>query len=401
MKGKKILLGVTGGIAAYKTPWIVRLLKQTGAEVICVLTPSSHDFVSEFVLSTLSGETVYTHFRDPKTGKWNNHVDLALWADVLLMTPLTANSLAKMATGQCDNLLMAIYLSMRTQTVVAPAMDLDMYTHPSTLRNLRTIEDDGCLIIPAATGPLASGLSGQGRMEEPDRILAKMERYFQDKNTRTELKGKKVLITAGPTHEPLDPVRFIGNRSSGKMGFALAESCLNLGAEVILISGPTQQQLVHPRLDIVPVDTAEQMFEATKQKWPNADIGIFSAAVADYRPKVNETEKRKKGAEEWQLEMVKNPDILKWAGAVKTSHQRVIGFALESENVRENAAIKMEHKNADMIVMNSIRDFGAGFEVDTNKVALLDKHNNFTTFELKSKAEVADDIVQYLVKHLL
>jgi phosphopantothenoylcysteine decarboxylase/phosphopantothenate--cysteine ligase len=306
-----------------------------------------------------------------------------------------------MSSGQCDNLLLAVYLSMRKQTIVAPAMDLDMYLHPTTVRNLEKIQQDGCQVIPAATGELASGLSGQGRMEEPERIVELLEQYFLSKEVDKTLLGKTVLITAGPTYEPLDPVRFIGNRSSGKMGFALARACLQRGACVTLVTGPTHQVLNHASLQTLHVSTAQDMFEVIQKYWSKADIGIFASAVSDYRPVSQQLEKIKKHDAALQIDLVKNPDILFWAGSTKSTEQVLVGFALESENVVNNAREKLVKKHLDLIVMNSIRDEGAGFDVDTNRISLLDKNNNLTTFELKSKPDVAVDIVNYLVENLL
>jgi phosphopantothenoylcysteine decarboxylase / phosphopantothenate---cysteine ligase len=399
MQGKRILLGITGGIAAYKIAFLIRILKKRGAEVKCIMTPASSDFISPLVVATLSENPVGIEFWDKKTGVWTNHVDYGLWADVFVVAPLTANTLAKMASGVCDNLFLATYLSMKCPTIVAPAMDLDMYAHPTTHRNLDQLIRDGVTIIPAESGQLASGLEGEGRMAEPETIVEAIDRFFNKTEATKALNGQKVLITAGPTYEAIDPVRFIGNHSSGKMGFALAQACLNQGAEVILISGPTQETLSHPNLTCISIVSAEELFAQVKEFWETCSIGIFSAAVADYRPEVQANQKIKKSEEHLQLSLVKNPDVLSWAGSVKKDTQLLIGFALETTNLLENATDKLTRKNLDIIVMNTLEDEGAGFGHATNKIALLDAHNNFTKFELKSKFAVAKDIVSYLINY--
>ena len=399
MQGKRILLGITGGIAAYKIAFLIRILKKRGAEVKCIMTPASSDFISPLVVATLSENPVGIEFWDKKTGVWTNHVDYGLWADVFVVAPLTANTLAKMAAGVCDNLFLATYLSMKCPTIVAPAMDLDMYAHPTTHRNLDQLIRDGVTIIPAESGQLASGLEGEGRMAEPETIVEAIDRFFNKTEATKALNGQKVLITAGPTYEAIDPVRFIGNHSSGKMGFALAQACLNQGAEVILISGPTQETFSHPNLTCISIVSAEELFAQVKEFWETCSIGIFSAAVADYRPEVKVDQKIKKSEEHVQLTLVKNPDVLSWAGSVKNETQLLIGFALETSNLLENATNKLNRKNLDIIVMNTLEDKGAGFGHATNKIALLDAHNNFTKFELKSKFAVAKDIVSYLINY--
>lgn len=399
MRGKRVLLGITGGIAAYKIAFLIRLLKKSGAEVKCILTPASSDFISPLVVSTLSENPVGIEFWNKTDGTWNNHVEYGLWADVFVVAPLTANSLSKMANGSCDNLLLATYLSMKTKTMVAPAMDLDMYAHPSTKRNLHQLEEDGVLIIPAESGELASGLEGEGRMAEPETIHDYVQDFFKEQGDE-DFKDKNVIITAGPTYESLDPVRFIGNHSSGKMGFKIAEEFLRKGANVTIVSGPTNLTLEHDYLKIVKVKSAEEMLDAVQKSWPLSDIGVFAAAVADYRPKDKAVEKIKKSENELTIELVKNPDILKWAGENKTENQLLIGFALETENLKENATKKLKAKNLNMIVMNSLKDQGAGFGVDTNKISILDNRNNFMTFELKSKEAVATDILDYLKKYM-
>jgi phosphopantothenoylcysteine decarboxylase/phosphopantothenate--cysteine ligase len=399
MQGKRILLGITGGIAAYKIAFLIRILKKRGAEVKCIMTPASSDFISPLVVATLSENPVGIEFWDKKTGVWTNHVDYGLWADVFVVAPLTANTLAKMASGVCDNLFLATYLSMKCPTIVAPAMDLDMYAHPTTSRNLDQLISDGVTIIPAESGQLASGLEGEGRMAEPETIVEAIDRFFNKTEATKALNGKKILITAGPTYEAIDPVRFIGNHSSGKMGFSLAKACLEQGAEVILISGPTKETLSHPNLTRVSIVSAEELFAQVKEFWETCSIGIFSAAVADYRPEVQANQKIKKSEEHLQLSLVKNPDVLSWAGSVKNETQLLIGFALETTNLLENATDKLTRKNLDIIVMNTLEDKGAGFGHATNKIALLDAHNNFTKFELKSKFAVAKDIVSYLINY--
>lgn len=393
MKGKRILLGITGGIAAYKIAFLIRLLKKKEAEVRCIMTPASCDFISPLTIATLSENPVHIEFWDKKDGTWTNHVDLGMWPDVFLIAPLTANTLAKLIHGQSDNLLTATYLSAKSPVIVAPAMDLDMYAHPGTQRNLAQLEKDGVLIIPAESGELASGLVGQGRLAEPEKIVEVLEDFF---TTSDHFKGKTVLITAGPTYEKMDPVRFIGNLSSGKMGFNIAKTLLNQGANVILVSGPTQQQLHHKNLNLIHVESAVQMLEAVQENWKNCQAGIFAAAVADYRPAIKEDQKIKKKEDEMTLTLVKNPDILAWAGQHKTESQILAGFALETNNAVKHGTEKLQRKNLDFIVVNTLEDDGAGFGVDTNRVKIIDKNNNLTSFELKPKHQVAIDIVNYL-----
>ena len=394
MRPKRVLIGVTAGIAAYKIPILVRLFKKAGFDVRCVITPESKEFVSPLVLSVLSESPVYsTLINEDKT--WNNHVELAEWADFFLIAPLTANTLAKMASGICDNLLLSVYFSMKSQTIVAPAMDLDMYRHPTVLRNLDMIQNDGVFVIPAEFGPLASGLTGQGRMAEPETIFNELNQLITDKITSI-FTGKSVLITAGPTYEAIDPVRFIGNHSTGKMGFALAEVFLKKGANVKLITGPTNLELVDNNLELISINSAEEMFQEVKKHWSNQDIGIFSAAVADYRPKVVSTDKIKKNSNELLLELIKNPDILHWAGQMKKDSQFLVGFALETTDEITHATQKLERKNLDCIILNSLQDSGAGFATDTNKVTILDKQKNKSELSLKPKYEIAQEIVLYL-----
>tara|TARA_B110000902_G_scaffold210679_1_gene241003 strand:+ start:42326 stop:43531 length:1206 start_codon:yes stop_codon:yes gene_type:complete len=399
MRGKRVLLGITGGIAAYKIAFLIRILKKSGAEVKCILTPASSDFISPLVLSTLSENPVGIEFWNKEDGTWNNHVEYGLWADIFLVAPLTANSLSKMANGSSDNLLLATYLSMKTKTLVAPAMDLDMYAHPTTKRNLDVLIEDGVGIIPVESGELASGLSGEGRMAEPETIHQVIQNYF-DAQLEAEFKGKKVLVTAGPTFESIDPVRFIGNHSSGKMGYRIAEELLSRGAHVILVSGPTKEELEHDNLTLIPIKTAIEMLKAVQLHWNICSYGIFSAAVADYRPKSVADQKIKKNDDELSIELIKNPDILKWAGDTKSSDQLLVGFALETSHLLENGKKKLAKKNLNLIVLNTLEDKGAGFGVDTNKISILDNHNNLAEFELKSKKEVASDIVSHLKMYI-
>lgn len=398
LKGKKILLAISGGIAAYKMNYLVRDFVKKGAEVKVILTPSAENFVTKVTLSTLSKNAVYSDFYD-QNGTWNSHVELALWADVLLVAPCTANTLAKMVHGICDNLVIATYMSAKCPVFIAPAMDLDMYAHPSTKENLEKAERFGYHIIPAEFGELASGLEGQGRLAEPETILQKIEDFFTQPLPQSHsLDGKTVLITAGPTYEAIDPVRFIGNHSSGKMGFSLAEEAVKRGAQVILISGPTSQKTNHKNIEIHRVTSAKEMYDEVFKYYEKVDIAIASAAVADYAPKIVAKEKIKKSEEEFTIELVKNPDILKTMGEKKT-HQFLVGFALETQNEEENAKSKLQKKNLDMIVLNSLRDEGAGFQKDTNKVKIL-THLEQKEFSLKSKDEVAKDILDFVETQL-
>jgi phosphopantothenoylcysteine decarboxylase/phosphopantothenate--cysteine ligase len=396
MFGKRILLGITGGIAAYKIAYLIRLLKKEGAEVRCIMTPASCDFISPLVVSTLSQNPVSIEFWNKETGVWTNHVELALWADLFVIAPATANTISKMAVGTCDNLLLAVYLSMKSKTIIAPAMDLDMYQHPTFKRNLNQLVEDGLSVIPATSGELASGLEGQGRMEEPEIILQFLREKF---NRRETSEKKRFLITAGPTHEPIDPVRFIGNHSSGKMGFELAKACLSVGHQVTLISGPTALELAHPNLELIRIETADEMLREVQLHWNQMNLGIFAAAVADYKPKIKANQKIKKSVNILELELVKNPDVLLWASENRSNNQLVVGFALETNNSIENALTKLECKKLDMIVLNSMENKEAGFKKDTNKITILDKHKNKLEFDAKSKKEVAIDILTAIDKH--
>jgi phosphopantothenoylcysteine decarboxylase/phosphopantothenate--cysteine ligase len=396
LKGKNVLLGVSGGIAAYKTASLVRLLIKAGAHVQVVMTPASVDFVTPLTLSTLSKNPVFSTFynQEDENATWNNHVELALWADFILIAPATANTLSKMASGTCDNLLLATYLSAKCPVYFAPAMDLDMYIHPSTIINFETLKGFGNTIIPAESGELASGLSGEGRMAEPENILQFIEKDIESK---LPLKGKRVLVTAGPTYEAIDPVRFIGNHSTGKMGYEIAHAAANLGAEVILVSGPTHLQLQHSLVTIIRVTSADEMYEACHHYFENIDVVIAAAAVADYKPKNVAQQKIKKSEATFTIELEKNKDILLSLGQNK-KNQFLIGFALETENEIENAKSKILKKNLDVIVLNSLNDEGAGFGKPTNKVTFIDKDFNIFDIPLKSKELVAEDIVNLIVK---
>ena len=398
MRGKHVLLGITGGIAAYKIASLIRLLKKQGAEVRCMMTPASSDFITPLTVATLSENPVGIEFYDTKTGAWTNHVEWALWADVMLFAPVTANSLAKMAHGFSDNFLLATFLSAKCPVYIAPAMDLDMYAHPTTVKNLELLQENGAQIIPAESGELASGLVGYGRMAEPETLLQVIENHF---STDQSYAGKKVLSTAGPTYEAIDPVRFIGNHSSGKMGFALAEQALKKGAAVTLITGPTKCKLEHPNLELIHIQSAEELLATVQEKWSKQDVGIFSAAVADYRPTEKAEQKIKKKEDELVIRLVKNPDILAWAGAHKTDVQRVVGFALETNNGLENAQDKLQRKQLDAIVLNELGEAGVGFGGDTNRVQLITKNNKITRFELQSKTETADQLLNALREIIL
>ena len=395
MQGKRILLGITGGIAAYKIPILVRLLKKQGAEVRCILSPHAQDFVSPLVLATFSQEAVYSEFWNKQTGVWTNHVELGLWADVMLIAPATANTVSKMASGACDNLLLATYLSLKCPCIIAPAMDLDMYQHPSFKRNLATLAQDRVQVIPATFGALASGLEGQGRMEEPEQIAAYLQTFFQQQVQVMQGSGQKWLITAGPTREPLDPVRYLSNHSTGKMGFALAAAALQAGHEVLLITGPTQQELAHPHLKLIHIETAEELLEHVQANWSWATAGIFSAAVADYRVAEIASEKIKKSAAQMELTLVKNPDVLAWAAAHK-NEQIVVGFALETNNSEENALMKLRSKKLDYIVLNEQQNGVSGFGSDTNKMIIFDRAERRLELPLQRKSEAAAALVQIL-----
>ncbi|MFD2528831.1 bifunctional phosphopantothenoylcysteine decarboxylase/phosphopantothenate--cysteine ligase CoaBC [Polaribacter marinaquae] len=399
LKDKKVLLGITAGIAAYKTASLVRLFIKLGAEVKVIMTPASKDFITPLTLSTLSKNPVHSTFysKEDENELWNNHVDLGLWADYMLIAPATANTLSKMTNGTCDNLLLATYLSAKCPVYFAPAMDLDMYIHPSTKQSLDKLQSFGNILIPATSGELASGLVGEGRMAEPQDIVSFIE---NDILSNLPLKGKKVLLTAGPTYEAIDPVRFIGNHSSGKMGFAIAKAAANLGAEVFLISGPSHQKISHSLVKRIDVVSAEDMYNAAHSYFADVDIAILSAAVADYKPKNIATQKIKKKDATLDIELTPTKDILASLGAIK-KQQFLVGFALETNNELENAKGKLKRKNLDAIVLNSLQDKGAGFATDTNKVTVIDKDLNEKSFQLKSKVEVAKDIMNEIVVRIL
>lgn len=394
LKGKHIILGITGSIAAYKAAYIIRALVKKGAEVQVVITPAGKEFITPITLSALSSKPVISEFFSNRDGSWNSHVDLGLWADAMLVAPATASTIGKMANGIADNMLITTYLSCKAPVFVAPAMDLDMFAHPSTQQNLDRLRSFGNHIIEPAEGELASHLVGKGRMEEPDKIITVLEAFFA---SQTVLEKKKIVITAGPTYEKIDPVRFIGNYSSGKMGFALAEACAAQGAEVTLIAGPVSLATLHPNIRRIDVESADEMYEAAMAAYPQADAGILCAAVADYRPEVQADEKIKRESKgDITLHLVPNKDIAASLGAIKREGQVLVGFALETNNEATNAESKLKRKNLDFIVLNSLRDAGAGFRCDTNKISIIDNKGESTGYPLKSKQGVAADIVNKL-----
>jgi len=395
VQGRKILLGITGSIAAYKSVFLLRLLKTAGAEVKVIMTPAAANFVSPLTLATLSKNKVLSALADEDT--WANHVMLGRWADLMIIAPLSCNSLAKMANGLCDNLLLAAYLSATCPVVVAPAMDEDMWHHHSVKKNIISLEQFGHSVISVAKGELASGLYGEGRMAEPLSIVT----YIEEKFFRLKiLEGKKALVTAGPTYEALDPVRFIGNYSSGKMGIAIAESLYLSGAEVQLVVGPVSKSVRYKNIQVTSVTSAEEMYNACMTHFVSSDIAVMAAAVADYTPATVSTSKIKKSDEHLHLELIKTKDILQSLGAIKSDKQMLVGFALETDNEKENAQKKLSGKNADLIVLNSLKDTAAGFGKDTNKVTIFDRHNKSYSFEAKSKTHVADDIVDLIIKKI-
>ncbi len=395
LSGKKILLGISAGIAAYKSAFLVRLFVKAGAEVKVIMTPSAKEFVTPLTLSTLSKNEVFSSFtnEENENASWNNHVELALWADFFVIAPATANTLSKMGNGICDNLLMATYLSAKCPVYYAPAMDLDMYKHQSVQVAFEKLKQFGNIQIPAGVGELASGLYGEGRMAEPEEIVAFIEK---DITSKLPLRNNKVLITAGPTYETIDPVRFIGNHSSGKMGYALAETASSLGAQVILVSGPTQLSTKNNAIQKIAVTSAEEMYEACHKHFDKVDIAILSAAVADYKPKIKATQKIKKDDATLSIELESTKDILASLGEIKR-HQILVGFALETENELENSKKKLRKKNLDLIVLNSLNDKGAGFGSETNKITIVNKEEQVKTFGLKSKTEVAGDIFNEII----
>lgn len=397
LSGKKILVGVTGSIAAYKSSMLVRLLVKSGAEVRVIMTPAAHDFITSLTLSTLSKNPVLTDFIKDKSGEWNSHVELGLWADAFVIAPASANTLAKMAYGLCDNLLLAVYLSARCPVFFAPAMDLDMLQHPATKRNIQTLQGYTHTLIEPAYGELASGLVGAGRMAEPEEIAEHLSRFFAIKK---KLEGKSVLVTAGPTYEAIDPVRFIGNHSSGKMGFAIAEAMANHGAKVNLVTGPTHQHTNHPLISVKKVISAEEMYAVCSTVFPEVDIAVLAAAVADYKPATKATQKIKKTADDMVINLTKTPDIAASLGKLKHNGQVIVGFALETEHEKENARKKLEAKNFDLIVLNSLNDAGAGFGIDTNKITIIDRNHQEKSFTVKEKKEVAKDIAEAIIEKL-
>lgn len=393
MSSKKILLGVTGSIAVYKAAYLVRELVKSDFDVKVVMTDGAKEFVTPLTFSTLSKNPVYTDFFKKDTGEWHNHIDLANWADILLIAPATALSISKFANGICDNLLCAAYLSAKCPVYIAPSMDNEMYHHPSTQKNLKTLESFGNIIIYPEFGELASGLTGDGRMQDPNNILKIITNHFEAaRSIKNHGNKKKILITAGPTIEPIDPVRFIGNHSSGKMGYAIAHEFANNGHQVILISGPVALKTSHPNIKVINVTSASEMYDVTVLNFKQADIAICAAAVADYSPKTVSSKKIKKENGSLSLQLIKTKDILQKLGEVKTKKQLLIGFSLETDNEIENAKSKLKGKNLDFIILNSLNDKGAGFKHDTNKITIIDKNNKVEQFELKNKSEAAKDI---------
>ena len=394
LKGKHIVLGISGGIAAYKSAYLLRLLIKKGAEVQVVITPNGKEFITPATLAALSGKPVVSEFFAANTGEWHSHVDLGLWADLMIIAPATASTIGKMANGIADNMLITTYLSAKEQVMVAPAMDLDMWAHPSTQRNIATLKKDGVIIVEPAAGELASGLTGKGRMEEPENIVKAAEKYFSSRQT---LSGKRVMITAGPTYENIDPVRFIGNYSSGKMGFALAGEFARRGADVILVAGPVSlptPEGVNCRIDVT---SAKDMYKVVTERYSDVDIVVLAAAVADYAPAaISDTKLKREGANEMELRLVRNPDIAAALGERKEG-QMLVGFALETDHELENAMHKLEKKNLDWIVLNSLQDHEAGFMKDTNKVTIVKRNGEVLKFPAKSKQEVAADIVDTVV----
>lgn len=395
LKDKHIVLGITGSIAAYKAASLARLLIKAGAEVQIVITPAGKEFITPVTLSALTGKPVVSEFFAANDGTWHSHVDLGQWADLMLIAPATASTLGKMANGIADNMLITTYMSMKAPVMVAPAMDLDMFAHPATTRNIDILRSYGNIIIEPASGELASHLIGKGRMEEPEKILQAVEDLFTQGQS---LDKKKILITAGPTYEKIDPVRFIGNYSSGKMGFALAEECARRGAEVILVAGPVSLKTDHPNIKRIDVESADEMYNASVNAFPSMDAAILCAAVADFKPAKQYMEKVKRGEDVFNIALVPNKDIAAALGKMKKANQRLIGFALETNDEETNALKKMAKKNLDFIILNSLNDKGAGFQYDTNKISMLDSNGNKKDFPLKSKREVAVDIIDHTMK---
>lgn len=397
LKGKHIILGITGSIAAYKAAYLLRAFVKKGAEVQVVITPAGKEFITPVTLSALSGKPVVSEFFTANDGTWHSHVDLGLWADVMIVAPATASTIGKMANGIADNMLITTYLSSKAPVFVAPAMDLDMFAHPTTQQNLDRLRSFGNYIIEPTSGELASHLEGKGRMEEPDRIVEVIEQFFASQQS---LAKKKVMITAGPTYEKIDPVRFIGNYSSGKMGFAIAEACARAGAEVTLIAGPVSLTTTHPAIKRIDVESAEQMYAAAVENFAHSDAAIMCAAVADYRPKSCCNEKMKRKADDMTIELTPNRDIAAALGAIKRNDQCLVGFALETNDEQANAQGKLERKNLDFIVLNSLQNPGAGFRHDTNQVSIIERNGRQTDYPCKPKSQVADDIVALLAQYL-
>ena len=395
LKGKKIILGITGSIAAYKAASLVRLLVKQGAIVKVIMTPLAEEFITPVTMATLSQNTVLCDFFNHDNGEWNSHVDLGIWADLMLIAPITANTIAKMANGVCDNLLLTTYLSVRCPVIIAPAMDFDMFKHPATVKNINTLQSYGNIVIEPSEGELASGLQGKGRMEEPEIILKKVIDFF---NSKKKLKSKKIIVTAGPTFEEIDPVRFIGNYSSGKMGYAIAEELADNGAEVILISGPVSLSPINKNITKVNVKSAQEMYDASIKHFYKADGAIMAAAVADFTPISSNDNKLKRGKDNLNIELKPTKDIARELGKIKKNNQFLVGFALETNNEIENAKQKIINKNLDFIVLNSLKDKGSGFQFDTNKITIIDKNNKIEKFELKLKINVAKDIVNKIIK---
>ena len=394
LKGKNIILGITGSIAAYKAAILLRLLTKEGAQVQVVITPAGKEFITPVTLSALSGKPVVSEFFGANDGTWNSHVDLGLWADAMIIAPVTASTLGKMANGIADNMLVTTYMSAKCPVFIAPAMDLDMFAHPATQKNIATLKEYGNIIIEPGEGILASGLEGKGRMEEPEKIVETVAGFF---NLKKKLLNKTFLVTAGPTHEKIDPVRFIGNHSSGKMGYAIANELADEGARVILISGPVNISTQKENIEVISVESAEEMYAASLANFSVCDGAVMCAAVADFTPVSCETQKAKRGNENWLLELKPTLDIAAALGKIKTNNQILAGFALETNDEIQNARQKLQKKNLDFIVLNSLNEQGAGFKTDTNKITIIDKYDNTQLFELKSKKEVARDIVEKII----
>jgi len=400
LKGKKILLGITGSIAAYKSASLIRLLVKDGAEVKVVITPLTKEFITPLTLSTLSGNPVYCDFFERPTGQWNSHVSLSLWADLFVIAPATANTIAKMSNGIADNLLLTTYLSARCPVFIAPAMDVDMYRHPTTQKNIETLISYGNNIIEPSVGDLASGLSGKGRMEEPEKIIDFIKKYFSNIKKK-RLAGKKILVTAGPTYEPIDPVRFIGNRSSGKMGYAIANTLAEEGAEVILISGPVKIKIENPEIKLINVNTANEMYNACIKHFDNSvHAAILAAAVSDYTPSNKYNQKIKRKTDNLKIELIPTADIAAELGKIKNQNQILIGFALETNDELQNAKEKLKSKNFDFIVLNTLANEQTCFDYDTNKITIIDNKNQIFEFDFKNKNDVAFDIVNKLIETL-